>query len=195
MIELLSTSTILARPKYGWLGGWHDTRSWWKREEDVAVAALCEIGASLEKSADGLGRSPTSIAHRARDAGIKMPREWKDAIQRSRPKSARDVPLQYPYVRQVRGEHADLLLVNSLIPRYLPDHVRADVCQEIMLALWQKETTIEDLRADKALIRKFTSGFYSSNFEQGGHALSLDAPMRDGRSWYSVLPDNEEHRL
>lgn len=195
MIELISTKTILSRPKYGWLGGWHDTGCWWRREEDVALAALCEARASLEKSADGLGRSPTSIAHRARDGGLKLPIEWRDAITKRKPKVAREILLQYPYVRCVRGDHADLLAVNSLVPRYLLDHARADICQEIMLALWQKQTTLDELRADKSLVRKFTSGFYSTNFESGGHALSLDAPMHDGRSWYDVLPDNSVSAL
>lgn len=188
MIELISTKHLLTHPRY--IGGaWASTRAHWTREEDVALAALCEIGARLEKSADGLGRSPTSIAHRARDGALKLPLEWKDAIRRVRSKSIRETPIQYPYIRQVRGEHADLIAVNSLIPRYLPHHVRADICQEIMLAIWQKQTTLEELRQNKALIGKFTSGFYSANHESNGHALSLDAPMYDGRSWYDVLPD------
>jgi hypothetical protein len=189
MLELISTKALLSRSKYG--GAWLDTGLWWQRPEEVALKALCEDEAELERCADALGRSPTAIAHRARDTGLILPREWRDAIIKKRPpKPPRELPLQYPYIVKVRGEHADLLAVNALVTRGLPDHVRADVCQEMMLALWQKQTTIEELQSDPALVRKFITGFRKANLEGGGYALSLDVPMRDGRSWYDVLPDN-----
>lgn len=188
MIEVVSIQTILARPRL-MFSAWHYTRCHWTRPEDVALKALCEADAPLERSADGLGRSPTSIAWRAQDTGLILPSEWKAAIRRKYKPVERYAPLQYPYIREVRGEHADLLAVNSLVPRGLPDHIRADVCQEIMLALWQKEVSIDELRGDRALVQSFIRGFRKANFEAGGQAISLDTPMRDGRSWYDVLPD------
>lgn len=196
MIELVSVPALLARPRL--VGGaWHYTHSHWTRPETVALKALCEADASLEKSAAALGRSPTSLAHRASDTGLTLPREWRAAIYKYKPKPKvqREAPLQYPYIKDVRGEHQDLLAVNALAPRGLPDYERADVCQEIMLALWQKEVTLNELRQDKSLLRKFTSGFRKANFELGGYALSLDQPMSDGRSWYDILPDEPEFRL
>lgn len=190
MIELISVPALLSRPRYI-NEGYLSTRLWWGRDEEVALKALCEDEAPLEKSAISLGRSPTSIAHRARDTGLRLPKEWTAAIIKRRPPAVRHAPLmQYPYIAKVRGEHADLLAVNSLVPQGLPHHMRADVCQEIMLALWQKETSIEELRGDRALVNKFIKGARAINYEAGGYALSLDAPMQDGRSWYDVLPDS-----
>lgn len=189
MIEAISVPALLSRPR-SWAGHYIWTRTWWTRPEVVVLKALCEAKAPLEKSADGLGRTPTSIAHRASDTGLVLPAEWRDAIIKKRPSKLRlsDPQLQYPYIREVRGEHADLLQVNSLVPRGLPDHVRADVCQEIMLALWMKKITLDELRTDSLAVRSFIKGFRATNYEAGGFALSLDAPMHDGRSWYDVLP-------
>lgn len=188
MIELVSVPAILARPRY--LGGnWCSTRTHWARCEDVILKALCDADAPLEKSADGLGRSPSSIAHRARDTGLRLPKEWADLIRPKRLRAEARVALQYPYIQKVRGEHAELLAVNSLVPRGLPDHMRADICQEIMLAIWTKEVSLDELRSDRALVNRFVKGFRRANLEGGGWALSLDVPMKDGRSWYDVLPD------
>lgn len=169
--------------------GWYSTRSLWTRPEIVGLTALCEAKAPLEKSADGLGRAPTTLAHRAIALGLSLPKEWRDAVTKKKLASAPRQALAYPFIVNVRGEHDDLLAVNSLVPRGLPDHMRADVCQEIMLALWQKQVSLEELRRDKSLVRKFVSGFRKANLEAGGYVMSLDVPMRDGRSWYDVLPD------
>ena len=190
MIQIISVPTLLSKPYFKW-GGWHNTGTWWKRSEEVVLKALCEAGAPIEKSADGLGRSPTSIAHRAYDTGLKIPAEWRDLITPKRKSASKGSLLQYPYIVNVRGEHQELLAVNALVPRGLPDFVRADVCQEIMLALWQKKITLEELRLDKSLMRGFMSGHRKANLEAGGYVLSLDQPMQDGRSWYDILPDTE----
>jgi hypothetical protein len=177
-IEVVSVPVLLSRPRMIG-GGWHYTHSHWTRRDEVALAA------------------PTSIAHRASDTGLHVPPEWREAIYKYKSKLRRPkvAPLQYPYIAKVRGDHADLLAVNSLVPRGMPDYERADVCQEIMLAIWQKETSLEELHRDKSLLRKFTSGFRKANFEMNGYAISLDKPLRDGRSWYDILPDEPEYRL
>jgi hypothetical protein len=176
-IEVVSVPVLLSRPRMIG-GGWHYTHSHWTRRDEVALA-------------------PTSIAHRASDTGLHVPPEWREAIYKYKSKLRRPkvAPLQYPYIAKVRGDHADLLAVNSLVPRGMPDYERADVCQEIMLAIWQKETSLEELHRDKSLLRKFTSGFRKANFEMNGYAISLDKPLRDGRSWYDILPDEPEYRL
>lgn len=188
MIELVSTKTILSQPRY--IGGAYlSTRLDWQRDETVALQALCLRGASLEKSAEGLGRSPTSIAHRARDTGLKLPYEWRDAITTYKRRTSKGPLLQYPYIQEVRGEHSDLLAVNGLVPANLPEHIRADVCQEIMLQMFLGEITLDELRNGPGLVRKFINQYRKQNCEAGGYAISLDAPMVDGRSWYDVLPD------
>jgi hypothetical protein len=193
-LEAASLPSLLSRPMF-WRSGWLYTRTHWRRDHSIGLLLLCESRTPLEKAADALGRSPTSMAWRARDTGLHLPPDWRDAITTRRLKSQPDAaPMQYPYIREVRGEHADLLAVNSLVPHGLPNHIRADVCQEIMLALWQKETSLEELRADKGLVSKFIKGVKKANLEGSGFVLSLDMPMRDGRSWYDVLPDTQEHR-
>lgn len=71
----------------------------------------------------------------------------------------------------------DLALVESLLHREMPN--RADVLQEIMLALLEGRTTPRLLRHHG--VRQFVSGVYRANFERSGFAISLDAPGLDGR--------------
>lgn len=190
MIEVISVPALLSRPRY-WHGAMYDTRSRWARSDNVALKALCEAGAPLTKSGEALGRSETSVAWRASDTGLKLPPEWREAIKPRRVATPKRVDLQYPYIQSVRGEHAQLLAVNALVPRGLPDHMRGDICQEIMLALWQGETTLDELKHDKSAVNRFIREFRKANLEGGGYVLSLDTPMADGRSWYDVLPAPE----
>lgn len=187
MLEAVSLSALTARPRY--IGAaWLDTHRQWHRQDSVGLQILCSGAISLERAADSLGRSPSAIAHRAHDTGLKLPPEWRDLI---RPKRLRETPrslLQYPYVTSVRGEHADLLQVNALVPKGLPSETRGDVCQELMLAIWEKRISLDELKRDRRFINEVIGLVRRSNFEAGGYALSLDAPMRDGRSWYDVLP-------
>lgn len=182
MLEAVSLSALIARPRYG--GAWVETGCYWQRPDCVGLQMLCEGAVSVEKAADSLGRSPTALAHRAYDTGLKLPPEWRDLIRPKRLRAEPRVPLNYPFIMAVRGEHTDLLAVNALVPHGLLAHIRADVCQEIMLAIWEGRATIEELRRDRKLLSKFIGAIRTSNYEAGGHALSLDAPMR---SWYDVL--------
>lgn len=95
--------------------------------------------------------------------------------------------LAYPYIAVKRDEHADLLAVNSLVPASMPG--REDVCQEIMLALWERRITLDQLKANRADLRAFVRSFTRDNYEAGGYAISLDVPMRSGQSWHDVLAD------
>lgn len=186
MIELISVPQLLDSPRYR--GLWLDNGRNWARPDSVALKALCEAKASLEKSADALGRSPTSIAWRASDTGLILPPEWREAIRPKRKPASQGAVLQYPYIATVRGEHETLLAVNSLVPHGLPTHLRADICQEIMLALWTKEVELTALQSDPRIVRAFITKTRKANYEGGGYALSLDTPLADGRSWYDILP-------
>lgn len=95
------------------------------------------------------------------------------------------IVLSYPYLPKKREEHADLLAVNALVPRGMPG--REDVCQEIMLAIWEGRTTLVELRQNRMNVRGFMARFRADNLEVGGYAISLDQPMHDGRSWHDVL--------
>lgn len=96
------------------------------------------------------------------------------------------IVLSYPYIIKPRDEHAELLTVNKLVP---PMPGREDICQEIMLALWERKITMDQLRANLADVRSFVRSFKRANYEVGGYAVSLDQPMESGQSWHDVLPD------
>ena len=187
MLEAVSHNTLLSVPRYG--GHWLDSGRNWNRPDLVGLAALCKFSAPIEQSADALGRAPSMLAHRARDMGLKLPPEWRDAITTRKSGGAK--LLSYPYIIEARGEHADLIEVNSLVSQGLPEHMRADVCQEIMLALWEKRFTLSEFKSSPKLVNQFIRSARKLNYEAGGYALSLDAPMRDGRSWYDVLPSGD----
>lgn len=189
MLEAASLKSLMDRGGFLNNWSWALNRTWWTREHDIGLGLLCRHQVPVEKSANLMARAPSSLAWRAREFNLVLPKDWRDAISRKKLASGPRIQLQYPYIADVRGEHADLLAVNALVPRNMLDHMRADVCQEIMLALWQKETSIEELKKAPALIRKYCGRVRTMNYEGGGYCLSLDMPMRDGRKWYDVLPD------
>lgn len=82
--------------------------------------------------------------------------------------------------------------VNAIVPR-LPG--REDICQEIMLAIWDGKFTLEHLQANSGDVRSFVRTHYRNNFETGGYAISLDVPMKSGQSWHDVLPHIAEEAL
>jgi hypothetical protein len=98
--------------------------------------------------------------------------------------------LSYPYASKVRPVSDDLEAVNSIVPRGVPG--REDICQEIMLALLENVITLADVKSNAARLRSFVASFRKANFENSGYAISLDEPMRDGRSWHDVLVDECE---
>lgn len=192
MIELISVPALVSRPRY-FDGAPLDIRTWWTRPDLVALKALCEQSGDIEKGAAALGREPKNLAWKAYDTGLVVPKAWRSLLSSKKLKSQPRQNLSYPFISSVRGEHADIIAVNALVPRGLPDHIRGDVCQEIMLAILEGKTTLEELRLSSSLVRSFVRRANHDNMESGGYALSLDAPMRDGRSWYDVLPADENN--
>lgn len=92
--------------------------------------------------------------------------------------------LVYPFIRTARDEHAELLEVNGMVPRGLLG--RADVVQEIMLALFEHRETIETVRA--GAWRGYIRSFYRANHEAAGQAVSIDVPrFAGGRSLLDTL--------
>lgn len=91
--------------------------------------------------------------------------------------------MTYPFIRIPRDEHAELIEVNGLVPRGLPG--RADVVQEIMLALYERRETIDAVRAGSW--RRHVRSFYKANHEAAGMAFSIDEPRIGGGSWHDVL--------
>jgi hypothetical protein len=94
----------------------------------------------------------------------------------------------YPFLpSDSKTSGADIvLLVNGVVPRGLPEQIRGDVCQEIIASVLAGEFTETEIPQHvKAIISRVRR-------KQEGHymAISLDVPMRDGRSWHDVLASN-----
>jgi hypothetical protein len=57
-------------------------------------------------------------------------------------------PLRYPYLLDDRVDGAELLLrINALVPRGLPETIRADVCQALALAVLMGEIRSDEIDA------------------------------------------------
>lgn len=87
--------------------------------------------------------------------------------------------ISYPYIVKAKPEHADILEVNDLIPKSFVGDRRADMCQEILLALLEGRTTMQQLRARHDDATFFIKKFWRDNFELSGRAVSLDATIGD----------------
>lgn len=89
---------------------------------------------------------------------------WRTYVGRPRPLRLVDTApraLFYPYLihkpKESGGEWDMLVAINSAVPRGLPDHIRADVCQDICVAILAGEMTIDDLKEEmRGYIRKVT---------------------------------------
>lgn len=170
-----------AYPNWGWgdgesLHGWHNNRLWWKNTDIFKLDILCEADADVHGAADALGRPPKTLAHKARDLGLVLPIEWSRLIRPKyvpRLRRPKDAILNYPYITKPRDEHADLLAINEIIPKSIPDNMRADMCQEIMLAILEGQTTLAALKEKSRSGTYFIKKFYHDNYEDGGHAISF----------------------
>lgn len=164
---------------------WISTGTTWSEAEQEALTKFCGVTADIEKVANALGRTPTSVVHRAIDSGLLPAYQWRKILPMPKKiirinDDASAPLLQFPYIRKVRDEHADILAVNELVPKHIPSDMRADIVQEAMLALLEGRITIEGLKGKEGKARWFVSQFYKNNFEQAGHALSLTVEGRDG---------------
>lgn len=212
MIVLQSADTILARgPRY-WGGKWADARLDWSDADQAALFALCGAGAAIEASADALARAPKALAHRALHNGIRLPNAWRqyaltpakwqarlDAVARReerRHKRAIEIAeklaareahkrglLQYPYVADPAPEHLDLLVVNDLVPKGIPEWIRADICQNIMLAVLEGEITIAKLKEKRESAQYFIRRFYR---EEVDHKLVSFDHRDDERAYTDI---------
>lgn len=184
---------LIARPMYPDMcgsgrNGWYSTRTWWSEVDRCKVEILCEADSDIEASADALGRAPSTIAWQARELGLTLPGQWAKIIapKNKRPRIERTSPLAYPYIVKPRPEHADLLAINAIIPKSIPDDMRADMCQEIMVALLEGRTTIDVLKSRDKSAAYFMRKFYKDNYEDSGRALSF-SPIDDDKRSYDEI--------
>ncbi len=96
------------------------------------------------------------------------PARRRDRVQRA------EIVLNYPYIIRARPEHAEILEVNCLIPTTITGDRRADICQEILLALIEGRVTMQQLRIRRDDTVFFIRKFWRDNFEQSGNAVSFD---------------------
>lgn len=167
-------------------GAWMDQARYWSEEDLTLLAAASDLRIAPEKVASTLGRAPNTIVRAAMDRGYWVPREWRARLPQ-RPKKAKLLNLEYPYIVKPDDRHADLIAVNRLVSKELPG--REDVCQDIMLALWQSRTSLDELKNDPKAIRAFVRAFRKQAFERGGFGVeSMDVTLHsddgDGKSKY-----------
>lgn len=176
----------IGRNRY-WDGSCYSTRTWWTAPEKEALQRFIKVGYSPDDVAPALGRTQKSMAHYARDSGISLPKDWQTALGlKKRIASPRRVALAYPYILKQRPEHGDLLALNDLVPRAYPDQMRADICQEMMLAVLEGRVTIEDIKANRKESAWFLKKFYMANYEDSGHAVSLTGHEDEDRNYDEV---------
>ncbi len=89
-----------------------------------------------------------------------------------------------PWVARTKSEQIDLQAISLLVPSSTPGY--EDIRQEIILALLEGRVSVEELK-ERRNIRTFGTKYYRENFEQRGHAISLNQPMRSGARWDEVL--------
>jgi hypothetical protein len=105
--------------------------------------------------------------------------EWLEARKVKKPLF---VPLSefYPYVStRSTDEHEFLLAVDALVPKGLNNEFRADICQDMIVAILTGETTLENLRDATP---KFIKQFMKQMPSKYGH-LSLDMPLVQGENF------------
>lgn len=176
----------LNRPRYR-EGLLLSTRTHWTPDERKALQAFADGGAPLEKVSLALGRTATSVAWYARDNTMRIPRGWSDIITR-RPTTAPRVALSYPFVTKRRDENADLLRVNELVPKSLPEWIRADVCQNVLLAIYEGTTSLEEIEANRSKVRWFIAKFYKEQMPY--QEISLEGThYDDNRSYDEIAAD------
>lgn len=185
-VKLESHKFSLEHPRYNG-GAWLSTRTWWTDPEKAALKSFSDAKAPLDKVADALGRDPKSIAWFARDlvGPSIMPSEWKALIApKKKPKLLAEVRLAYPYIRKARPSDADLLKVNDLVPKHLAEWIRADVCQSIMLALYDGSVELAELVANKAKVTEFIKKFYAE--QMPWQETNLEGRGGDDRDNYDI---------
>jgi hypothetical protein len=81
-----------------------------------------------------------------------------------------------------RASHKFLQLAESVVPRSHP--AREDAIQDICADLIDGVLTEEEFKTKQGMrnIRDLVNAAYRQNFEQGGFARSMDAPLGDSNS-------------
>lgn len=106
-------------------------------------------------------------------------------------KSVRTADSRWPYMNEDRGEAGKLVaLVNMALPRGLPEQIRADVAQDMILGVLSGEIDEQGLERQ---VRKYLRHHYKA-VETPYLAISLNQPVpgTDDQSWGDVI-SNERY--
>ena len=179
---------LLAAPAPNWTQiSWY-----WSGQELANLQVLAAARSPLKEVSRVLGRTEKAVAYRARELGISLPAEWSRLLRPG--KLRQNEPLLcYPYVKTVKPDNADLLRANDLVPKRLPALMRADVCQSMMLALYEGTVTLEELEANKSSVQWFIKQFYKDQVPWQ-EVLGLSHEDDDERPYYDVADAKEEWR-
>lgn len=116
-------------------------------------------------------------------------RMWRD----KKPPGARVIvpkeSMFYPYVihkPEMKDDGYDLIaLVNAAVPKMLPDHIRADICQDLIVDILAGEISADDVKHN---VKDYTRKVFEMHPLKYGN-LSMDAPLQgyDGMTLADVL--------
>lgn len=107
---------------------------------------------------------------------IRRPWRTPEWLAERKPKRPAFEPLSefYPYITsRVSEEHELLLAVDALVPKSLPKWARADICQDLLIAVLTGDATLDNVRDD---VLRYIKWFLSKEPSKYG-PLSLDAPI------------------
>lgn len=106
-------------------------------------------------------------------------RDWRRVKPPRKPRKEREVLTEYyPFISRPTSDHELLLAVDSLVPKSLLSDTRADVCQDMIVAILSGEVSLENMRD---AVPKYIKQFFKQSPSKYGH-LSLDAPLVYGES-------------
>lgn len=134
---------------------WNNYQQWTPALEGV-MAKMLDAKATPKQVSWLIGKEESRIVNRAHERGLKLTDEWKAVLPwLSRKKVGLVAPLmQFPYIAKARPQHADILRVNALVPRFSED-MRADIVQSVMLALFEGTVTMAELERNKGSMTYF----------------------------------------
>ena len=182
-----TAAEILAKPAYPF-GLLLNQNLHWQESDKEKLRILADANAEPEKTSLALGRDPKSIAYKARDVGITLPPAWAALLPKPKyiahPRQPK-ILLNYPFFIQVdKDKDANLVAVNNLVPKSIPDHMRGDICQDILLAVYEGKVNLATLQKRPDLMKQFVSRWRKENLERSGYGMmTIDPYGDDKRSW------------
>lgn len=179
---------ILAQPRYA-NGGLYNNNLTWMDSDIARLKILCDAEADLDRAEIAMGRPKKALAWRARDIGLSLPTAWGRLVRSPYKPKLREptIVLQYPYIVKSRPRDEDLLRANALVPKSFNPDMRADICQNVMLALFEGTVTLDELEKNKDRMRYFVAKFYKDQrpFQEVTGIGSED----DERAYYDIAAE------